>query len=294
MLPSGVLVPLVTPFTPDDRVDRDAVARLAHEALTDGAAGLVALGTTAEAATLDTAERAAVLDVCRSVAREHNAPLVVGAGSNDTAATARALAALPSDIAAALVVVPPFTRPSVDGVVAHFRALGAASPVPLVVYNVPYRTGLTLDAGTVLRVAALPGVAATKHSVGAVDPDTVALLARRPAGFGVYAGDDILASPLLALGADGGILASAHVHTGRFADLVSAWHNGEVDRARAIGHRLAALSAALFAEPNPVVVKAVLHAQSRIGTPAVRLPLLPASPAATATAMVHVDRLAQD
>ena len=92
----------------------------------------------------------------------------------------------------------------------------------------------------------------------------------------MLAGDDVFAPPLLALGAAGGILASAHVCTGQFADLIAAWHSGRAEEARALGHRLAPLSAALFAEPNPSVIKGILHAQGRIHSPAVRLPLLPA------------------
>jgi 4-hydroxy-tetrahydrodipicolinate synthase len=112
--------------------------------------------------------------------------------------------------------------------------------------------------------------------VGAVDQDTVLLMAGKPAGFAVLAGDDVFASPLLALGAAGGILASAHLRTGDFAELIAAWHAGEAGRASALGHRLAPLSAALFAEPSPAVIKGVLHALGLIPSPAVRLPLLPA------------------
>ncbi|GLZ40208.1 4-hydroxy-tetrahydrodipicolinate synthase [Actinokineospora sp. NBRC 105648] len=287
MLPTGVLVPLITPFTADDRVDTASLERLARDVLAGGAVGLVALGTTAEAATLTVDERATVLSVCARVADEHGVPLIVGCGSNDTAGSAKALAELPDGVAAALVPVPPFTRPTADGVLAHFAAL--AGPVPLIVYNVPYRTGLELTAETVLRLAGVPGVVGTKHSAGALDGETVTLMAERPAGFTVYGGDDVLISPLLAIGADGGILASAHLDTRGFADLVDAWHTGDVARARALGHRLARLAAALFAEPNPVVVKAVLHALGRIATPAVRLPLLPVSAAALARARAEID-----
>jgi 4-hydroxy-tetrahydrodipicolinate synthase len=122
----------------------------------------------------------------------------------------------------------------------------------------------------------VPGIIGVKHAVGAVDDVTVMMMAGRPAGFAVLAGDDMFASPLLALGAAGGILASAHLRTADFADLIAAWQAGRAAQARALGHRLAPLSAALFAEPNPAVIKGVLHAQGRIPSPAVRLPLLPA------------------
>jgi 4-hydroxy-tetrahydrodipicolinate synthase len=239
---------------------------------------LVALGTTGEHAALTPAERNAVVGTCARICREHGAALIVGAGLNDTAGTARALQELAAwpEVSAALTVVPYYTRPSEEGVLAHFTRLAADSPVPLVVYNVPYRTGRVLSGQTLLRLAGVPRIIGIKHAVGAIDGDTITLLAGRPGDFAVLGGDDLFISPLLALGADGGILASAHVCAGEFARLIAAWRTGHAEQARALGHRLAPLSAALFAEPNPAVIKGVLHARGKITSPAVRLPLLPA------------------
>jgi 4-hydroxy-tetrahydrodipicolinate synthase len=276
--PRGLYVPLITPFTDDGELAPDALEKLAHDVIDAGAVGLVALGTTGEHATLTVAERHVVLDVAARACRERGAALIAGAGSNDTAATARELRDLAAwrEVTAALTVVPYYTRPSEEGVVAHFSSLAADSPVPLIVYNIPYRTGRVLSAGTLLRLASVPGIIGVKHAVGAVDQDTVLLMAGRPDDFAVLAGDDVFASPLLALGAAGGILASAHLRTAEFAALIAAWQSGQLDQARELGHRLAPLSAALFAEPNPAVIKGVLHAQGRIPSPAVRLPLLSA------------------
>ncbi|MFE1383903.1 dihydrodipicolinate synthase family protein [Streptomyces sp. NPDC058740] len=277
--PYGIHVPLVTPFAPDGRPDLDALEGLARAVLDDGATGLVALGTTGEAGALDADERRAVVDTCARVCRERDAQLVVGAGGGGTEAVARELAALGHrpEARAALVTVPAFVRPSPTGVVAHFARLAEDSPVPLVVYHIPYRTGRTLDAATLREIGRLPGVVGVKYATGAVDQDAVTLLGDLPPDFAVLAGDDVFASPLLALGATGGILASAHLATARFAELATAWHTGAAARARALGHRLARLSTLLFAEPNPTVLKGVLHAQGRIPTPHVRLPLLPAT-----------------
>ncbi|MFF0435330.1 dihydrodipicolinate synthase family protein [Streptomyces sp. NPDC004327] len=291
--PSGIHVPLVTPFAHDGRPDLDALAGLAHSVLDDGAAGLVALGTTGEAGALEPEERRAVVDTCARVCRERDAQLVIGAGGGATASAARDLAGLARwpQARAALVTVPAFVRPSPEGVIAHFTRLAADSPVPLVVYHIPYRTGRSLDAGTLRALAAVPGVIGVKYAVGGIDQDTVDLLGHLPPGFAVLAGDDAFVSPLLALGAPGAILASAHLATDRFVGLAAAWRDGDVARARALGHRLTRLSARLFAEPNPVVVKAVLHAQGRIPTPGVRLPLLPASEASVAAALAELAAL---
>ncbi|GIH66885.1 4-hydroxy-tetrahydrodipicolinate synthase family protein [Microbispora siamensis] len=282
---SGIHVPLITPFAEDGEIAFEALEDLAHAVLDDGASGLVALGTTAEVATLAEEERRAVIEICGRVCRERGATLTVGAGSADTRSTAEALRALKGEADAALVTVPAFVRPSEAGVLAHFTALAEQTPVPLVVYNIPYRTGQSVGAATLRRLGELPMVAGVKHAVGGVDLDTVALLADPPADFAVLAGDDPFLSALLALGASGGILASAHLRTGEFAELVQAWRAGDVEHARALGNRLSLMSAAMFAEPNPTVLKGVLHARGRIPTAAVRLPLVPASQASIEAAL---------
>ncbi|OKI60627.1 dihydrodipicolinate synthase family protein [Streptomyces sp. MJM1172] len=280
----GIHVPLVTPFTAAGGIAAEALEALAHEVLDAGAAGIVALGTTAETAALDEAERDLVTDVCARVCAVRGGLLTVGAGASGTRAAEASLARLERwpGVRAALVTVPPFVRPSAAGVLAHFARLTEVSPVPLVVYHVPYRTGQPLDAGTLRALGELPGVAGVKYAAGGIDQDTVALLGDLPDGFEVLAGDDAYASPMLALGAAGAILASAHLATARFVELAAAWEAGDVPRARALGHALARVSAAAFGEPNPTVIKAVLHARGRIPTADVRLPLLPAAGASAA------------
>ena len=272
----GLFVPLITPFTAAGEVDYGVLERLAHEAVDAGAAGIVALGTTAEPATLDAEERAAIVNTCAEVCGEREVALIVGTGSNSTADSERAVAALDPRATAALTVVPYYTKPSQRGIVEHFRRLAAASPVPLVIYNVPHRTGRPLDVETLRELAELPNIAAFKHAVGAVDETTVAWMATVGERTSVLCGDDLFTAALLALGADGAILTCSNVATADYAELVDAWHDGRVEQARKIGNRLVPLARALFAEANPVVVKGVLAAQGRIPAPCVRLPLLPA------------------
>jgi 4-hydroxy-tetrahydrodipicolinate synthase len=268
---SPVYVPLVTPFTAGGDIAYDALEALARQVLADGAAGLVALGTTGEPESLEPAERAAVVALLGRVCREAGARFVVGVG--DGRRVPGEWGGTPPD--ALLATVPPFVRPGEAGVVAHFAALAARSPVPLLVYHVPYRTGQPLGARALRELAAIPGVVGVKYAVGGIDAETVDLLGDRPAGFDVLAGDDVFAPALLALGATGVVAASAHLDTAEWVKLAAT---GD----RALGHRLAARAAALFREPNPTVVKAALHAQGRIPTPDVRPPLLPASAASLA------------
>ena len=282
---TGLFVPLITPFTAAGEIDCGALEKLANDVLVDGAAGIVALGTTAETATLTAAERRRIVDVCAGVCQERGAPFIVGAGTNSTTGSIDVLADLDPRVTAALTVVPYYSRPSEDGVVEHFRRLAAASPVPLIVYNVPYRTGRPLGADTLGRLARIPNVIGFKHAVGSVDEATVAFLAGMPTDVAFLAGDDLSAGPLLALGASGAILACANVAARPYADLITAWRDGPIDHARRLGNQLVPLARALFAEPNPVVIKAVLAAHGRIPSAHVRLPLLPSSEAATAAAL---------
>jgi len=285
---TGIYVPLITPFDTDGKIAQDALERLGHDVLDAGAAGIVALGTTGEPATLDTAEKSAVLDVCARVCRSRDVPLIIGAGSNDTTASAEALAGLARwNATAALVPVPYYTRPSEAGVLTHFTHLAAGSPLPLIVYHIPYRTGLPLSAACLRAIGELPGVIGIKYATGSIDQDTVDLMGDLPADFAVMAGDDVLVTPLMALGARGGILASAHLATEKYVELATARHQGNASQARA----LAALSAAVFAEPSPTVLKGVLHAQGRIPSPGVRLPLLPAGQSAIDAALARLASL---
>jgi 4-hydroxy-tetrahydrodipicolinate synthase len=284
---AGLYPPLITPYDSRGAVDLEALERLAGDLIDDGAAGLVALGSTGEPFALTDAESAAVVAVVARVCADRDAQLIVGAGAADTrVAIARheALAHLPG-VGASLAVVPYYVRPSEQAVVAHFEAVAAASPVPVLVYEVPPRTGVRLSAEALLEIAAIDGVVGMKLSPGAVDEATVRVLAGAPDGFAVLCGDDAFIHAFMALGAAGAIAASAHFVTDRFAELV---RGGERSDAEA----LLPLVLALFAEPNPTVIKAVLHAQGRIATPDVRMPHQNASPGAVARAVAALERVA--
>src|SRR5438128_688467 len=190
--PTGLFVPLVTPFAEDGRVDIDTLERLAVDVIDAGASGIVALATTGEPTSLDENEREAVVAACGRVCTDRQAMLVVGAGTNDTRTTIarhEALADVPG-VRASLAVVPYYVRPSEAGIVAHFQAVAARSPVPVVIYNIPYRTGARLGASALLELAATDNVVGVKQAVGGIDADTLSLLAAAPADFAVLGGDD--------------------------------------------------------------------------------------------------------
>lgn len=275
--PSGILVPLITPFAHDGAVATTDLERLAHEVIDEGASGIVALGTTGEPSTLTPDERREVLLICDRVCRERGVPLLVGAGSNDTADTVRAIEEVDGlvDAAGVLVTVPYYTRPSEAGAVAHFEHVADRSRLPLVLYNVPYRTGQHLGWESIVRLSRHPRIAGIKQAVGVVDTDTARLFAECDDSFAILAGEDTLVSPLLAMGAAGAILATANVCTREFVELFDLWRSGDSRKARDLANALVGPASALMSAPNPTVVKAVLHAQGRISTANVRLPLLP-------------------
>ncbi len=211
------------------------------------------------------------------------AALMVGTGTNSTRTTisaTNALAGVPA-LTSALVVVPYYVRPSEAGIVEHFRAVAAQSPVPVVLYNIPYRTGRGLTAQSILELARTPNVAGIKQAVGSLDADTLEVLRSAPAGFHVLCGEDPFIEPMLFMGAHGSITASAHVCTERFVAMVECGLHGKVDDGRRHAEALLDVVRVGFVEPNPAVFKAALHAQGRIATPDVRAPMTNASAAAT-------------
>jgi 4-hydroxy-tetrahydrodipicolinate synthase len=287
----GVYPALVTPFASDGSVALDAVESLSAECLDAGCAGIVALGTTGEAPALDAEEQRAVVEVTARVCAEHDAQLIVGAGTNSTAKTIAAVEALAGTpaLAAALIVVPYYVRPSEAGIVAHLQAVATASPVPVVVYNIPIRTGRNLGAAGVLELARTPNIVGMKQAVGALDADTLEILAAAPSEFSVLGGDDAFFLPTVLMGGAGAISAAANLCPARFVAMIDCGLAGKLDDGRAHAEALLPVVQAGFAEPNPSVFKGVLHAQGRIPTPDVRLPLVNASSGAVDLALQAVE-----
>jgi 4-hydroxy-tetrahydrodipicolinate synthase len=288
----GVWIPLITPFDKSGAVDVEAVERLCNEYLADGVAGIVALGTTGEAPALEADEKRAVIDACARACAARGAPLIVGTGTNNTRSTiaaTRALEGIPA-VVGALVVVPYYVRPSEAAIVEHYRTVAEASKVPVVAYNIPSRTGRGLGAASLLELAGIPNVAGVKQAALALDVDTLEVLAAAPSGFSVLSGDDYLTFPLVCMGAAGGITASAHVCTPRWVALVECGLAGKIDEGRHHHDALLPVVQTGFAEPNPAVWKGVLHAQGRIATPDVRMPMANASTGAVDRCLTAIER----
>ncbi|AOB33130.1 dihydrodipicolinate synthase [Bordetella sp. H567] len=251
----GIWVPLVTPFRHGE-VDPGALRRLVRHYRDAGVHGLVACGSTGEAAALDAGEQLLVLDTVLSAA--DGLPVAMGLSSNHLGQARDRLREFGQrPLAGVLASAPAYVRPAQDGLRLWFETLADASRVPLVLYDIPYRTGATVETSTLLALASHPNIVAIKDCGGALDK-TIALIA--DGRLAVMAGEDLQALATLGLGGAGAIVASAHVRPDLHVAMFDAARAGSWDRARALFHALAPVIRLLYAHPNPGPVKAVLAA----------------------------------
>ncbi len=268
---SGVWLPLVTPFK-DGQVDLESYRRLIEHYVSRGIAGLFPLGTTGEAPTLDEEEMDAVVAATIETAADR-VPVFVGIGGNSTRKVIRTIERLARfDFAGIVSVCPYYNRPTQDGLLQHFAAVAEATDRQILIYNIPYRTSVNLANDTLLRLAERRNVVGIKDSSGSI-AQSLELLARKPAGFSVLTGEDPLFFTMICNGADGGILAAAHLATERFVAIADLVGSNDHVAARTIWSSLGAFIPSLFREANPMPIKYCLWRQGLIRSPECRLPL---------------------
>ncbi|WP_025118921.1 MULTISPECIES: 4-hydroxy-tetrahydrodipicolinate synthase [unclassified Serratia (in: enterobacteria)] len=256
---SGIWVALVTPFNHDD-VDFPAVKRLAQHLIAKGVAGVVVCGTTGEAAALSEEEQLAVLDAVLEVVPARQ--VVMGLAGNHLTGTLQMQQAINQrDIAGVLIPAPYYIRPSQSGLVEYFTRLADASRVPVILYNVPYRTGATFELATLRQLARHPQIKAIKDCGGNLDT-TMALI--HDGAIDVLTGEDNLIMTTLCLGGTGAISAAAHIHPERFVALVEQVAQGDLAAARDNFFTLLPMINQMFSYPNPGPVKAALSQQGLI------------------------------
>jgi 4-hydroxy-tetrahydrodipicolinate synthase len=271
-----VITAMVTPFAADGSLDLELAARLAGHLVDHGSEGLVLSGTTGESPTLSWEEERRLFAAVKE-AVGGRASLIAGCGSNSTAeavAATREAAALGAD--AALVVVPYYNKPPQEGLEAHFRAVAEAAPeLPLMLYNIPGRTGTSLSADTTARLMDLPNVVSFKAASGTTE-EVSQLRAACGERLAIYSGDDALTLPMLAVGAVGVVSVASHLAGDRIQRLVQAFLAGDHATALALHEQLLPLCKALFCTTNPIPVKAALELSGwAVGAP--RLPLVSAN-----------------
>lgn len=271
----GVLTAMVTPFDADGRLDLDAVGVVARWLVANGSEGLVVAGTTGESPVLTNAEKR---DLWRAAAEAVTVPVLAGAGSNDTAHSVElARAAEEAGTAGVLTVTPYYSRPSQAGIEAHFRAVAGATSLPVVLYDIPVRTGRRIAAPTMLRLAReVPNIVAVKDAASDV-AGSARLVAAAPSGFELYSGEDALTLPLLSIGGVGVIGVATHWSGRLHGQMIAAFAKGDVDEARRSNAALLESYAFETGDdtPNPIPTKAMMRV---LGLPVgeCRLPIGPA------------------
>ncbi|MGO9605968.1 MAG: 4-hydroxy-tetrahydrodipicolinate synthase [Candidatus Binataceae bacterium] len=263
----GVWLPIVTPFL-DGAIDIGSYERLLGHYLSMGVTGIFPLGTTGESPTIDDDEMEAIVDRTMSTVAGR-AQVFVGIGGNDTKKVLKNIKRLERYS---------FNRPGQDGLREHFSRIAEATDRKILIYNIPYRTGVNLANDTLIALAAITNIVGVKDSAGDL-AQSIELLRRRPQGFAVMTGEDAYFLTMLAHGADGGILASAHLATKVFIAVYEQIMANDLRKARATWSRLESIVPLLFQEANPMPIKYCLWRMGRIKSPECRLPLTRVSPA---------------
>lgn len=273
----GLWLPLVTPFR-DGALDETSLRRMVRHYLGQPVDGFILAATTGEGLTIDEDETERLVSI---VATEISGrrPIYLGVSGSDTCKVAKALAHTPAwPVDGYLIACPYYTRPSQEGLYRHFAALAGATQRPILVYNIPYRTGVNMSNDTMLRLAEVSNIAGVKDCC-ADQNQSFDLIRAKPEHFSVMTGEDALFYAALTQGAQGGILASAHIDTARFASVRNIFISGDQQGALRAWRALADLPRLLFAEPSPAPIKHWLWRAGLIDSPEVRLPMTQVSDA---------------
>ena len=270
----GLGIALVTPFTSDNLVDYTALKKLITYQLENGADFFCILATTGETPTLTKEEKAKIKQIVVETAGD-KVPILMGCGGNNTAEVVNELQTADfAGIDGVLSVCPYYNKPSQEGLYQHFKTIAAATKLPVVLYNVPGRTGVNMKAETTLRLAHdCPNIVGIKEAAGSLE-QVDEIIKNKPDRFDVISGDDALTFPMIACGAAGVISVTGNALPKEFSRMIRLEMNGEIESARKIHHKFTDLFNLLFVDGNPAGVKAMLHEMGMIEN-VLRLPLVP-------------------
>lgn len=254
----GTGIALITPFKKDHSIDIESLIKIVNRVIDNGADFLVVLGTTSEAPTLTSEEKNLVI---KTILKANNGrlPILLGMGGNNTQAVIEAIKAQNFDgIQGILSVVPYYNKPNQRGMKAHFEAIADASPVPVVVYNVPGRVGVNLQAATCVELAQHPNIIAVKEASGNLQ-QIMEILRDKPSDFDVLSGDDGITQPLMALGAQGVISVAANAYTKPFNRMMKAMKEGQAEEALRLHYAMLRMNQLIFADGNPAGIKCLMN-----------------------------------
>lgn len=270
--PTGVWLPLITPFR-DGELDEDSLRNLVRHYLNTAIDGFILAATTGEGMTIDRAETEKIVSICAGE-NTKRLPIFLGLSGSDTR---KLLAEITSTedwpIDGYLITCPYYTRPAQRGLVAHFTAAAGSTVKPVMIYNIPYRTGVNILNPAMLELAALPNIVGVKDCC--VQPQqTFELIRDRPESFSVLTGEDLNLYSALTCGADGAIMATAHVLTEQFCSVYELAAQGEMSEALRLWRQLTGIAKLMFTEPSPSPIKHWLWREGLIASPEVRLPMV--------------------
>ena len=266
----GAIVAIVTPFK-NGKVDEDAFRQLIEEQIAAGTDGIVPCGTTGESTTLSHEEHDRVVEITIDAVKKR-VPVIAGTGSNSTAEALRLTRhAWEAGADGALLVCPYYNRPTQEGLYLHYRTVAEKVPIPIIIYNIPGRTGTNMFTETLARLSKIPNIVGVKEASGSIKQMSDVIHMCGP-DFDVLSGDDIFTLPLLALGGKGVISTVSNVVPGDMAGLVDAFAAGDLEKARTLHFRMSPLIDAIFIETNPIPVKTALAMMGKIDGE-LRLPL---------------------
>ena len=284
----GTGVALITPFDNQGAVDFQALERIVNFQIDKGINYLVVLGTTGESVTLTKQEKEAVLSAVLAV-NANRVPIVLGVGGNDTKAVVEQLNQVnPEHISAVLSVSPMYNKPSQSGLIAHFTAVAQASPVPVLLYNVPGRTASNMLPSTVLKLAAHKNIIGIKEASGDLG-QAMEILRSAPEGFLVISGDDLIALPMTLMGGHGVISVIGQAYPEEFSQMIQAGLDGNSARAKELHYDLMPIIDMIFEQGNPSGIKALLNKKGLCEN-SLRLPLVPVDDALAERIKVFSDR----
>ncbi|HPJ97773.1 MAG TPA: 4-hydroxy-tetrahydrodipicolinate synthase [Syntrophales bacterium] len=266
----GAIVAIVTPFK-NGRIDEEALRKLIEFQIEGGTSGIVPCGTTGESATLTHEEHDRVIEITIDAVKKR-IPVIAGTGSNSTAEALRLTKhAYEAGADGALIVCPYYNKPTQEGLYRHYKTIAGDVPIPIIVYNIPGRTGINLNPDTLARLAEIPNIVGVKEAAGSIKQmsDIIGLCVP---GFDVLSGDDAFTLPLLALGGKGVISVISNIAPVDMTDMVKAFEAGDLAKARRLHYKMIPLIDCLFIETNPAPVKAALSMMGLIEYE-MRLPL---------------------
>lgn len=268
-----VITAMVTPFDHKGNIDLAKTTQLVNYLIENGTDSIVVSGTTGESPTLSTEEKLALFQHVVKVANKR-AKVIAGTGSNNTYASIElSKKAEKIGVDGLLLVAPYYNKPNQQGLYEHFKAIAESTELPIMLYNIPGRTAVTIATDTIVKLSAIPNIVALKESTGDLAAAT-AIIANTDESFKLYSGDDYLTLPMLAIGATGVVSVSSHIIGNEMQEMIKAYQSGETEKAALMHQRLLPVMNGMFIAPNPTPVKTALQMKG-IDVGSVRLPLVP-------------------